>query len=139
MDEKSRRTALAERVSQEMSLAEREGFSTATLWLNRADSDLICAALAQAAAHEDHADTARLDFLERCNAALAARYGTGSGWTLTIDHGGDRLALRAAPADRLGSGVARGPLPSCRDAIDEKRREYERALGRRRPGASGPR
>lgn len=67
------------------------------------------------------ADTARLDFLDRCNARLNAESGTSYHWKLTLNHNVSRLMLGHLEVD-LNDAEARG-LPSCRDAIDAKMRE----------------
>lgn len=126
----ARRTALAARLLREMEQAEQQGFGTSTVWLTREETDLICAALARSGAERD---TARLDFLDRCAAAMSARDGAERGWQLVIEQ--DRLLLGAtaglhggsfggAFGGALGPG---GPHPSCRAAIDERVAELERA------------
>ncbi|MCY1277445.1 hypothetical protein D9M70_261400 [compost metagenome] len=62
------------------------------------------------------ADKARLDFLDRMNAALNARYGTTYRWKLILNHNVTRLVLGDLEVD-LCDHEPNG-LPSCRDAID---------------------
>lgn len=126
----ARCTALAARLLREMERAEQQGFGTSTVWLTREETDLICAALARSGAERD---TARLDFLDRCAAAMSARDGAERGWQLVIEQ--DRLLLGATAGLHGGSfggsfGGALGPggpHPSCRAAIDERVAELERA------------
>ena len=113
------RRALAARLSREMDQAEGLGFGTATVWLTREEVDLIRAALTRMASG---ADTARLDFLERCVAAMTARTGSGHAWQLTIDRDHLRLGTADAPR-RAGAGFS----PTCRAAIDARLAELERA------------
>lgn len=96
-----------------MAEAERQGFGTSTVWLTREETDLICAALEAASGD----DGARLDFLDRCVAAMTARDGSDRGWRMSIDQ--DHLVL--------GTTVDAQGLPSCRDAIDERTAELQRA------------
>lgn len=109
-----------------MERAEQQGFGTSTVWLTREETDLICAALARSGAERD---TARLDFLDRCAAAMGARDGAERGWQLVIEP--DRLLLGATAGPYGGSYGAPlgpgGPHPSCRAAIDERVAELERA------------
>ncbi|ACK86103.1 hypothetical protein [Methylorubrum extorquens] len=107
------RKALADRLSKEMAEAERQGFGTSTVWLTREETDLICAALEAASTD----DGRRLDFLDRCVAAMTARDGSDRGWRMSIDQ--DHLML--------GTTVDTQGLPSCRDAIDERTAELQRA------------
>lgn len=72
------------------------------------------------------ADKARLDFLDACNAALNAHYGTSYGWELILSHNITRLLLgefwagepRGLDLNDAAGGHAK--LPSCRAAIDSK-------------------
>ncbi|TFZ58714.1 hypothetical protein E4V01_11160 [Methylorubrum sp. Q1] len=107
------RKALADRLSNEMAEAERQGFGTSTVWLTREEIDLICAALEAASTD----DGMRLDFLDRCMAAMTARDGSGRRWRMSIDQ--DHLLL--------GTTMDAHGLPSCRDAIDERTAELRRA------------
>ncbi|MCP1550917.1 MULTISPECIES: hypothetical protein [Methylorubrum] len=109
----SPREVLADRLSKEMAEAERQGFGTSTVWLTREETELICAALEAAATD----DGMRLDFLDRCAAAMTARDGSDRGWRMSIDQ--DHLML--------GTTVDTHGLPSCRDAIDERTAELHRA------------
>ncbi len=111
-------TSLAVRLSHEMREAERHGFRTSTVWLTREETDLICAALRAASG----ADGARLDFLDRCVAAMTARDRAERGWRLSID--GDGLVLGAEPGPPRPVSSA-GGHPSCRSAIDERMAELE--------------
>ncbi|MFC6387895.1 hypothetical protein ACFQDP_00795 [Methylorubrum zatmanii] len=113
------RRALAARLSREMDQAEDLGFGTATVWLTREEIDLIRAALTGASSG---ADTARLDFLDRCVAAMTAHTGSGRAWQLTIDRDHLRLGTTDAPR-RAGAGFS----PTCRAAIDARLAELERA------------
>ncbi len=124
------RTALAARLAYEMEQAEAQGFGTATAWLTRAETDLICDALRQVASAPDRT---RLDFLDSCAAAMTARDGDERGWALVIAP--DRLTLDAlAGSDRLASGETRHA--SCRDAIDARLSELERARSGTPPDGS---
>ncbi|MBI1690984.1 hypothetical protein D9Y22_20035 [Methylorubrum sp. DB1722] len=114
------RNALATRLSREMTEAERHGFGTATVWLTREEADLICEALRMAAG----SDAARLDFLDRCTAALTAHDGTVRHWRMSIDQ--DGVMLDAASAMRRDGFTADGHA-SCRSAIDERMDELESA------------
>lgn len=107
--------ALATRLSRDMVEAEQHGFETATVWLRREEIDLICAALRSASSD----DTARLDFLDHCKAAMTARDGCERGWVMSIDRA--RVALETTPGPR--------PASSCRDAIGERMAELDRARG----------
>ncbi len=78
-------------------------------------------AMLRTAAPTAPSDTARLDFLDRCNARLNAKYGTNYHWKLILNHNVSRLMLGHLEVD-LNDAEARG-LPSCRDAIDAKMRE----------------
>lgn len=99
---------LASRVLELMDLLDRE----------RARRESEVAAL--------QADKARLDFLDRCNAALNAHYGTNYGWELILSHNITRLLLgefwagepRGLDLNDAAGGHAK--LPSCRAAIDAK-------------------
>lgn len=62
-------------------------------------------------------DTARLDFLDTCNAALNSHFGTKYHWRLILNHNVTRLMLGHQDVD-LHDSDANG-LPSCRAAIDE--------------------
>lgn len=107
------RKTLASRLSHEMAEAEQQGFGTATVWLSREEADVICAALRSASSE----DTARLDFLDRCKAAMTARDGSERGWRMSIDR--DQVVL--------GTTLDPRPASSCRDAIGERMAELERA------------
>ena len=111
-------TALATRLSAEMKQAEHQGFGTATVWLTRAEIDLICTALTLSAGR----DTARLDFLQSCAAALQARTGASQAWQLLIDR--EHVALAT---DKPGRSLGIGSHPTCREAIDARLAELERA------------
>lgn len=70
-------------------------------------------------------DAARLDFLDKMNATLNARYGTKYGWRLILSPNIVRLMNDRPPVDSghvaeidLHDSAAHG-LPSCRAAIDE--------------------
>lgn len=80
---------------------------------------------AEAECAELRADKARLDYLDRCNAALNARYGTTYRWKLIQSHNVNRLMIGDFAVD-LHDSQPRG-LPSCRDAIDERMREGRNA------------
>jgi hypothetical protein len=73
-------------------------------------------------------DTARLDWLDRMNAALNQRYGTSYGWELILSPNVVRLMTHKPPITGYVTGVdlndsrARG-LPSCRAAIDAAMKE----------------
>lgn len=113
------RDALAARLSREMTEAERHGFGTSTVWLTREETDLICKALQMFAG----SDATRLDFLDRCAAAMTARDGTVRRWHMSIDQ--DGLRLNASSDGRDAS--ATGGHASCRAAIDERIDELESA------------
>ncbi|GFE73495.1 hypothetical protein [Novosphingobium sp. TCA1] len=72
------------------------------------------------------ADKARLDYLDRCNAALNATYGTTYSWKLIQSHNVNRLMLGDYYDVDLNDSQPNG-LPSCRDAIDERMRNSGRA------------
>lgn len=72
------------------------------------------------------ADKARLDYLDRCNAALNAHYGTAYSWRLFQSHNVNRLMLGNCYDVDLNDSQPQG-LPSCRDAIDERMRDAGRA------------
>ncbi len=72
------------------------------------------------------ADKARLDYLDRCNAALNAHYGTTYSWKLIQSHNVNRLMLGDSYDVDLNDSQPNG-LPSCRDAIDERMRNSGRA------------
>ena len=112
--------ALATRLSQEMIAAERQGFGTSTVWLTRQETDLICEALRMVAG----SDAARLDFLDRCAAAMTAHDGVVRDWRVSIDQ--DGLMLDASPAT-CRPVTAPGGHASCRDAIDERIDELDSA------------
>lgn len=78
-----------------------------------------CAALRTEVA-DLSADKARLDYLDRCNAALNAAYGTTYRWKMIQSHNVNRLMIGDFAVD-LHDSEANG-LPSCRDAIDERMR-----------------
>lgn len=64
------------------------------------------------------ADKARLDFLDRCNAALNAHYGVSYGWRLILSGHITRLARHGGLCDiDLYDNEPKGPA-SCREAID---------------------
>lgn len=71
-------------------------------------------------------DKARLDYLDRCNAALNAHYGTAYSWRLIQSHNVNRLMLGNYYDVDLNDSQPHG-LPSCRDAIDERMRDAGRA------------
>jgi hypothetical protein len=73
------------------------------------------------------ADKARLDYLDRCNAALNAHYGTTYSWKLIQSHNVNRLMLGNSYDVDLNDSQPNG-LPSCRDAIDERMRQGGRAV-----------
>ena len=110
--------SLAIRLSREMMEAERQDFRTSTVWLTREETDLICAALHAASG----IDGARLDFLDRCVAAMAARDGTDRVWNMSIDREGLTLGAASGSSRSLSSSDGQ---PSCRAAIDEKMAELE--------------
>lgn len=83
-------------------------------WRNRAER-------AEAECAELRGDKARLDYLDRCNAALNAHYGTSYRWKMIQSHNVNRLMLGHWQVD-LHDNEASG-LPSCRAAIDERMRE----------------
>ncbi len=112
--------ALATRLSREMIAAERQGFGTSTVWLTRQETDLICEALRMAAG----SDALRLDFLDRCAAAMTARDGAVRGWRVSIDQ--DGLILDALPETRRPVTTPGGHA-TCRDAIDERIDELDSA------------
>mgnify|MGYP001258143296 CR=1 FL=1 len=64
-------------------------------------------------------DTARLDWLDRANALLIAKYGTRYKWQVILNHNVARLMLGDMQVD-LHDTDPNG-LPSCRDAIDAAR------------------
>lgn len=68
-------------------------------------------------------DKARLDFLDRMNAALNGHYGTRYGWRLIFSHNVNRLFLGHLDID-LNDAQAHG-LRSCREAIDDERRRID--------------
>ncbi|GEM_PF-5338984 len=72
------------------------------------------------------ADKARLDYLDRCNAALNAHYGTAYSWRLIQSHNVNRLMLGNYYDVDLNDSQPHG-LPSCRDAIDERMQNSGRA------------
>jgi hypothetical protein len=82
------------------------------------------------------ADRARLDFLDACNRRLNERYGTNYGWKLILNHNVTRLMLNdhQMSVDLHDSEGGNRKLPSCRDAIDERMREF--ALAKAHPPAS---
>ncbi len=106
--------------------AEPEERPNAQNYRNRAErAEAECADL-RAKVAELEADKARLDYLDRCNAALNARYGTTYRWKLIQSHNVNRLMIGDFAVD-LHDSQPHG-LPSCRDAIDERIREaMERA------------
>jgi hypothetical protein len=61
-------------------------------------------------------DKDRLDFLDRCNARLNAKYGTTYRWKLILNHNVNRLFIGDLAVD-LNDQAPDG-LPSCREAID---------------------
>lgn len=69
-------------------------------------------------------DKARIDFLDGMNGALNARFGTSYSWELITTQNVNRLMLGHMQVD-LNDSAAHG-TPSCRAAIDLKRREVER-------------
>ncbi|WP_235037758.1 MULTISPECIES: hypothetical protein [unclassified Novosphingobium] len=79
---------------------------------------------AEAECAELRADRARLDYLDRCNTALNARYGTAYGWKLIQSHNVNRLMIGDFDVD-LHDSQSHG-LPSCRAAIDERMRESKK-------------
>lgn len=129
-DPHSARETLAARLSREMMEAERQGFGTSTVWLTREETDLICAALRTVSG----GDSGRLDFMDRCVAALSARDGAIRSWRVTIDQGGLTLsaassAQRHAPASSVHA--------SCRAAIDERIAELDSARAITADGQAG--
>ena len=72
------------------------------------------------------ADKARLDYLDRCNAALNAEYGTTYSWKLIQSHNVNRLMLGISYDVDLNDSQPHG-LPSCREAIDERMRDAGRS------------
>lgn len=112
-----------------MERSEHQGFGTSTVWLTREETDLICTALARTGSERD---TARLDFLDRCAAAMSARDGAERGWQLVIEQ--DRLLLGAmAGLHRQGAAGH----PSCRAAIDERLAELDHARNTAAPTEQG--
>lgn len=76
----------------------------------------------QQTAHEDALkDKDRLDFLDKCNQALNAHFGTTYGWELILNHNVTRLMsgkARAGDIDiDLNDAKAHG-AKSCREVID---------------------
>jgi hypothetical protein len=65
-------------------------------------------------------DKERLDFLDRCNAALNERYGTNYGWELILNHNVTRLMLGRLVVDLNDAAGGNAKLPSCRAAIDAR-------------------
>lgn len=65
-------------------------------------------------------DKERLDFLDRCNAALNERYGTSYGWELILNHNVTRLMLGRLAVDLNDAVGGNAALPSCREAIDAR-------------------
>lgn len=83
-------------------------------------AELLSTRLRAEAAEAAHAkDKARLDFLDRANAVLNARYKTVYRWKLIMNHNVNRLLLGSRMEVDLNDAEANG-LPSCRDAIDEQ-------------------
>ncbi len=78
--------------------------------IEKADTELI----------ELQRDKARLDFLDRCNAALNARFGTSYGWELILNHNVTRLMLGRLTVDLNDAAGGNSKLPSCRAAIDAR-------------------
>ncbi|MCP4564020.1 MAG: hypothetical protein GY873_30330 [Bosea sp.] len=74
----------------------------------------------QALSAERQRDSERLDFLDRCNAALNARYGTHYGWELILNHNITRLMLGRDAVDLNDAAGGKAKLPSCRAAIDAR-------------------
>jgi len=73
-----------------------------------------------AALVEARKDTARLDYLDRCNERLNATYGTNYGWSLILNHNVNRLMLGHMLVDLHDSEGGKSKLPSCRAAIDAR-------------------
>lgn len=96
--------------------AEADEHPTAQDYRNRAER-------AEAECAELRADKARLDYLDRCNAALNAYYGTTYRWKLIQSENVNRLMIGDGAVD-LNDMQADGLL-SCRDAIDERMREIK--------------
>lgn len=91
-----------------------------------ADVEALIAAFPKAKADLAAAreDSARLDFLDRLNAALNKRTNTTYRWQLIFNHNITRLMLGGLLVDL--NDVKHNGLASCRDAIDAKRREPNR-------------
>lgn len=79
-------------------------------------------ALLEADLAELRKDKDRLDWLDACNARLNARYGTNYGWSVILSHNVTRLMLGHMVVDLHDSEGGVAKLPSCRAAIDERRR-----------------
>ncbi|WP_245892554.1 hypothetical protein [Novosphingobium guangzhouense] len=101
--------------------AEVEEHPSARDYRNRLERAEAECAEVRAKAAELEADKARLDYLDRCNAALNAHYGTTYRWKLIQSHNVNRLMIGGFDVD-LHDSQPHG-LPSCRDAIDERMRE----------------
>lgn len=100
--------------------AEPEEHPNALDYRNRAErAEAECSEL-RALVAELTADKERMDYLDRCNAALNAAHGTYYGWKLILNHNVNRLMLDHFCVD-LNDSQPHG-LPSCRDAIDERMR-----------------
>lgn len=88
-----------------------------------ANRDLVVAAINHLPALLDRLeaaerDTARLDFLDTCNARLNDRYGTSYKWKLILNHNVNRLMLEDMNVDLADMDV--NGKASCRGAIDEE-------------------
>lgn len=80
------------------------------------------------------ADSQRLDFLDRCNAALNMQSGTAYGWKMVMNHNVNRLmTARHHLAVDLNDAEPHGP-PSCREAIDEEMSRVSAAHAARKEG-----
>ena len=99
------------------------GDARCTCGIGQEAADLITALAERIAALD--ADKARLDFLDKCNAALNARSGTVYGWAMVMNHNVNRLMTeRHHLAIDLHDSKAHG-APSCRGAIDAEMRRIE--------------
>ena len=101
--------------------AEPEERPNAQDYRNRAErAEAECAEL-RAKVAQLEADKARLDYLDRCNAALNAEYGTTYRWKLIQSPNVNRLMIGDFAVDLHDNNW--DGTPSCRDAIDEQMRE----------------